>query len=73
LTGSRWCDTILLNVHAPAEDRSDGRQVGWLLPGIRTCIPSVFEVSHEDIVLVLSNQQSGMRIFVKLLIIMRLE
>jgi hypothetical protein len=57
----RWCNIIVLNVHAPREDKSD----------------DVKDKFYEEIARVydqiFSNRQSEMRVYMKLVMIMELE
>jgi hypothetical protein len=57
----RWCNIIVLNVHAPREDKSD----------------DVKDKFYEEIARVydqiFSNRQSETRVYMKLLMIMELE
>jgi hypothetical protein len=65
----RWCDIIVLNSQAPSDDTKDG------FTRTKSCIGSVPEVEgsnakigREDIL-----KRSGMRVYMKLVMIMGLE
>jgi hypothetical protein len=80
LSGS-WCDVIVLNVHAPTEDKTDDMKDSFYEEPERVIdeFPKLHmkillrdfnaKVGREDI----SNQQLGMRVYTKLVTIMELE
>jgi hypothetical protein len=73
------CDIIVLNVHAPTEDKIDMNRIHKELE----CVFNKFPKYHMKILLgdfnakvrwkTLSNQQSGMRVCTKLVMITELE
>jgi exonuclease III len=77
----RWCDIIVLNVHAPTEDKCDDTKDSFCeeLEGIFDQFPKYHmkillgdfnaKVGREDIL----NRQLGMRVCTKLVMIMGLE
>jgi exonuclease III len=74
----RWCDIIVLNVHAPAEDKRDDTKDSFYEELER--VFNQFSKYHMKILLgdfnakgggeILSNQKSGMRAYMKALVIM---
>jgi hypothetical protein len=78
---SRWSDIIILNVHAPSEDKSDNKKDSFY--GEMERVLDQFSKYHMEILLgdfnakegmkISSKQQSGVRCYMMLLIIMWLE
>ena len=72
----RWCNIIVLNVHAPSEEKSDEskelEQVFYQFPRYHMKIllgDFNAKVGRENI----SNQQLGMKVYIKIVVIMVLE
>jgi len=79
--GGRWCITTVLNVHAPSEEKSDDSK-----DSVNEELEQVFyyfHMYHMKIVLggfnakfgerIFSSQQLGMRIYIRVVMIMVLE
>ena len=76
----RWCNIIVLNVHAPSEDKSDDSKDSFYeeLEQVFDHFPRYHKILSGDFnekwgERIFSNRQLGMRVYIKIVMIMELE
>jgi len=75
----RWCNIIVLNVHAPSGEKSDESKDSFYEELGRSPPPSTIQKFYSEILMqkwgerIFSNQQLGMRVFIRVVMIMVLK
>ena len=61
----RWCNNIVVNVHAPSEEKSDDSK-----DSLYELLEQVMQIWGERI---FSNRQLGIKVYIRLIMVMELE